>query len=188
MLMPFLRDENVIVLDFLPRGHAAGRQESLAQVIGNKYFSLLEVVVRKDVSFKSGDTAYIGESKRDQIDHIKRRITIRDLTTFAKSELPFVVEKLVKENEEKFVNFFNTSRPISTRLNQLELLPGVGKKHMWDIIKERKNGEFKSFKDISERIKLMPDPANIVIKRIMEELESDNIRYRLFVAGPVRRY
>jgi putative nucleotide binding protein len=188
MVMPFLRDENVIVLDFLPRGHATGRQEPLAQVIGNKYFSLLEVVVRKDVTLKPGEVVYIGESKRDHIDHIKRRITIKDLTTFAKSELPFIVEKLVKENEEKFVNFFNTCRPISTRLHQLELLPGVGKKHMWDIIKERKKGEFKSFKDISQRIKLMPDPANIIIKRVMEELEDDNIRYRLFVAGPVRRF
>jgi len=188
MIMPFLRDENVIVLDFLPRGHATGRQEPLAQVIGNKYFSLLEVVVRKDVNIKSGDVVYIGESKRDHIDHIKRRITIKDLTTFARSELPFVVEKLVKENEPRFVNFFNNARPISTRLHQLELLPGVGKKHMWDIINERKKGEFKSFEDIRKRIKLMPDPVNAIIKRIMEELESNIVRYRLFVAGPVRRF
>jgi putative nucleotide binding protein len=186
--MPFLRDENIIVLDFLPRGHAIGRQEPLAQVIGIKYFSLLEVVVRRDVTLKSGDKSYIGDAKRDHIDHIKRRITTKDLTTFARSELPFVVEKLVKENEQRFVNFFNTAQPISTRLHQLELLPGVGKKHMWDIINDRKNGEFKSFDDIKKRIKLMPDPMNAVIKRIMEELEDDNIRYRLFVAGPVRRF
>jgi len=99
-----------------------------------------------------------------------------------------VVEKLVKENEPRFVNFFNNARPISTRLHQLELLPGVGKKHMWDIINERKKGEFKSFEDIRKRIKLMPDPVNAIIKRIMEELESNIVRYRLFVAGPVRRF
>lgn len=186
--MPFLKDENVIVLDFLPRGHATGRQEPLAQVIGEKYFSLLEVVVKKEIAIKSGDKIYIGDAKRDHVEHIKRRITTKDLTSFARSELPFVVEKLVKENEEKFVNFFNNARPITTRLHQLELLPGVGKKHMWDIIKERKKGEFKSFSDIKNRIKLMPDPASSVIKRVMEELEGDNIRYRLFVTGPVRRF
>ena len=186
--MPILKDENVIVLDFLPRGHASGRQEPIAQVLGIKYFSLLELVVKRDVILKPNDAVYIGDSKRDHIDHIKRRITIKDLTSFAKSELPFLVEKLVKDNEKKFVNFFNTARPISTRLHQLELLPGVGKKHMWDIIKERKNGEFKSFEDIKKRIKLMPDPKSAVIKRIMEELEGNNIRYRLFVAGPVRRF
>ena len=186
--MPILKDENVIVLDFLSRGHATGRQEPIAQVIGVKYFSLLELVVKRDINLKQGDVVYIGESKRDHIDHIKRRITIKDLTSFARSELPFIVEKLVKENEQRFVNFFNNSRPVSTRLHQLELLPGVGKKHMWDIINERKKGEFKSFNDIKKRIKLMPDPQSAVIKRIMEELESDNIRYRLFVAGPVRRF
>jgi len=73
--MPFLKDENVIVLDFLPRGHATGRQEALAQVIGEKYFSLLEVVVRKGAILKPGDKAYIGDAKRDHIDHIKRRVT-----------------------------------------------------------------------------------------------------------------
>ncbi len=184
----FLKDENVIVLDFLPRGHSIGRQEPIAQVIGIKYFSLLEVVVKPDVVLKNGDVVYIGDDKRDKIDHIKRRITVNDLTSFSKSELPFVVEKLVKENEAKFVSFFNTARPLSTRLHQLELLPGVGKKHMWDIIGERKNGEFKSFEDIKKRIKLMPDPMSSVIKRIMEELQDDNIRYRLFVAGPVKRF
>ncbi len=186
--MPILKDENVIVLDFLPRGHATGRQEPIAQVIGVKYFSLLEVVVKRDVTLKPGDVVYIGNAKRDHIDHIKRRITIKDLTSFARSELPFIIEKLVKENEERFVNFFNTARPISTRLHQLELLPGVGKTHMWDIIEERKRGPFKSFEDIKKRIKLMPDPQKSIIKRIMEELESDSIRYRLFVAGPVRRF
>lgn len=184
----FLKDENVIVLDFLPRGHSTGRQEPIAQVMGNKYFSLLEVVVKPDVNLKNGDLVYIGESKRDQVDHIKRRINVSDLTSFAKSELPFVIEKLVKENEAKFVNFFNTAQPISTRLHQLELLPGVGKKHMWDIIEERKKGPFTNFEDIKKRIKLMPDPMSSVIKRIMEELENDDVRFRLFVAGPVKRF
>jgi putative nucleotide binding protein len=184
----FLKDDNVIVLDFLPRGHSTGRQEPIAQVIGTKYFSLLEVVVKQDMILKNGDLVYIGDEKRDKIDHIKRRLSINELTSFSKSEIPFVVEKMVKENEAKFVNFFNTAQPLSTRLHQLELLPGVGKKHMWDIIDERKKGPFTSFDDLKNRIKLMPDPMNSVIRRIMEELEDDDIRYRLFVAGPVKKF
>ena len=187
--MPFLRDDNVIVLDFLPRGHAVGRGEPIAQVLGDKYFSLLEVVIRREMTLKSGDKIYIGEGKRDHVDHIKGRISVKDLTTFARSELPYVVEKMVKENEQRFVDFFNKAQPISTRLHQLELLPGVGKKHMWDIIEDReKNGPFKDFEDVKKRIRLMPDPATSVIKRIMEELENDEVRYRLFVAGPPKRF
>ncbi|MFH1229640.1 MAG: DUF655 domain-containing protein [Candidatus Aenigmatarchaeota archaeon] len=187
-MQQFLRDENVVVLDFLPRGHSTGRLEPIAQVIGDKYFSLLEVVVKKDVILKTGDRTYIGDSKREQIDHIKRRISINELTSFSKSELPFMVEKLVKENEPRFVEFFTKSQPISTRLHQLELLPGIGKKHLWDIIDERKKGPFTSFEDIKARIKLMPDPAVSVIKRVMEEMENDEIRFRLFVAGPTKKF
>ncbi|MBR9682309.1 MAG: DUF655 domain-containing protein [Candidatus Aenigmarchaeota archaeon] len=184
-----LRDENVIVLDFLPRGHSSGKGEPIAQVLGIKYFSLLEVVAKIDTTMKHGDKVYIGEGERDQVDHIKRRIRINDLTNFSRSELTYVVEKIVADDEERFINFFNNAQSISTRIHQLELLPGVGKKHMWDIINERKKGVFKDFDDLKARVKLLPDPRASIVKRIMEEIENENERYRLFVAGrPVRRY
>ncbi|MDD5416974.1 MAG: DUF655 domain-containing protein [Candidatus Aenigmarchaeota archaeon] len=184
----FLKDDNVVVLDFLPTGHASGRKEPIAQVIGENYFSLLEVVIKQGVIVKNGDKLYIGEGKRDIVDHIKRRIDVNELTSFAKSEIPFLVEKIVSGNEAKFVEFFNTARPVSTRLHQLELLPGVGKKHMWSVIEERKKGKFTSFEDIRNRINLMPDPKGSVIKRIIEEIENENERYRLFVAGKPRQF
>ena len=55
-------------------------------------------------------------------------------------------------------------------MHQLELLPGLGKKHMWEIIDERKFEPFKSFEDIKKRIKLMPDPKKIIINRILKEI------------------
>ena len=174
-----LKDENVVVLDFLASGHATGRREPIAQVLGLKYFSLLELVIKKDVVVKNGDSLYIGEDKREKVDHIKRRIEVKDLTTFAKSELPFIVKKIVNEDEKRFAEFFNTARPLSTRLHQLELLPGVGKKHMWQIIEERKKGAFKNFTDVKSRINLLPDPKEAIIKRIMEELENENERYNI---------
>lgn len=184
-----MRDEYVVVLDFLPKGRSGYRKpEPLAQVLGEKYFSLLEVIVKDDAIVKQGDKIYIGEGERKEVDHIKRRIKINDLTTFSHSELPFMVENIVKTNQERFVQIFNTAQPISTRQHQLELLPGIGKKHMWDIIAERKKGPFKDFEDLHKRVKLLPDPQQMIIKRILEELEDDNIRYRMFVAGPPRRF
>lgn len=184
-----MRDDNVVVLDFLATGKGGDRRaEPVAQVIGMKFFSLLEIIPKRDVKLAPGEKVYIGEGERDKVDHIKRRITTMDLTTFAKSELPFVVEKLVKEDEQKFVGFFNVSQPISTRLHQLELLPGIGKKHMWDVINERKKGPFKSFDDLKNRVKLLPDPIGMIVKRILQEIEDEEVRYRLFVAGPIRRF
>jgi len=95
-------------------------------------------------------------------------------------ELERLIENIVKEREKEFVNFFNKCGPISTRLHTLEILPGIGKKHMWDIINERKIKPFESFEDIKKRIALIPDPKQSIIKRIFEELEEKD-KYKLFV-------
>jgi putative nucleotide binding protein len=87
---------------------------------------------------------------------------------------------MVHENPQKFVDFFNTAQPLTTRMHQLELLPGVGKKHMWEIIDARDENPFDTFEDIKKRVKLMPDPEKAIIKRIMEEL-SGSEKHRLFV-------
>ncbi len=183
-----LRDDVVIVLDFLQHGHPNDRRpEPVAQVIGKNYFSLLEVVLRQDLTAKLGDELYIGEGKREKVDHIRGRISASKLTAFARSELSSVVENIVNSNEQRFVDFFNKADSLTTRMHQLELLPAVGKKHMWDIIAERKKGPFKSFDDVKARIKLLQDPKGIIIKRIIEEIENDDERYRAFVMGPPKR-
>lgn len=78
------------------------------------------------------------------------------------------------------VEFFNKAQPLSTRMHQLELLPGVGKKHMWQIVEERHGEPFTSFEDIKKRVKLMPDPKKTIIRRILAELEGTE-KYHLFV-------
>jgi putative nucleotide binding protein len=60
------------------------------------------------------------------------------------------------------------------------LLPGLGKKHMWEIIEARRDEPFKDFEDMKKRVKLMPDPEKLVLKRILNELEGKEKHY-LFV-------
>jgi putative nucleotide binding protein len=178
---PIRKDEWAIVLDFLSHGHSSmDRSQPVAHVMGEEYFSLLEVIIRDDVSLKTDDRIYIGDGKRDKVKYIRGRIAIDDLTVSARGELEDVIEKIIKKNPEKFILFFNKSCNISTRLHQLELLPGIGKRHLWAIINERKVGEFKSFGDIKKRVPLLPDPEKMIIKRIIDELE-DNDKYRIFV-------
>ena len=107
-------------------------------------------------------------------------MSIEKLTKTGTSELEFVIKDLVKKNENKFVDYFNKSRPLTTRMHQLELLPGLGKKHMWQILEERKEKPFESFKEIKKRIKLMPDPEKIIIKRIISEIKGKE-KHRVFV-------
>jgi putative nucleotide binding protein len=176
-----LKDEYIIVLDFLSRGHADSRRaEPTVQGIGNTFLSLLEVVLKPDIIVKPGDLLYIGEKKREKVKYIKGRIKYDDLTSFAKKELEDVIDSIIEKNEKRFVEFFNRATPISTRMHSLELLPGIGKKHLWRIIDERKKKKFESFKDIKNRVEMLPDPKRMIKKRIIEELKESD-RHRLFV-------
>jgi len=67
------------------------------------------------------------------------------------------------------------------RMHQLELIPGFGKKHMWEVLEARKIKLFAGFDDLKERVKLLPDPKAAVVKRIMSELEGKE-KYRLFTS------
>ncbi|MHA1271670.1 MAG: DUF655 domain-containing protein [Candidatus Helarchaeota archaeon] len=183
-------EDYVIVLDYLPRGHAETRahtfkSEPIIQSIGINYFTLLELVPRKSYkhNIKIRDKLYIGSGQRDAVDHIKGRISYDELTANAKFELEEVVLSIIRENEKKFVDFFNNARSITTRKHQLELLPGIGKKLMWEIINARKSKPFDSFKDISERVSKIGDPDLMIFKRILMELENTD-KYYLFIRPP----
>ena len=179
------KEENAIVLDFLPNGYALDdrpmyMKTPIAQVLGREHFVLLELVPKRGVHLQLYEEVYIGEGKRDKIHHIVGKIPSSKLTRTADSELEFVVRDIIKNNEKQFVDFFNNARPLSTRMHQIELLPGVGKKHMWEIINAREEKPFENFKDLKKRVKLIPDPEKLIVKRILEELEGTE-KHRLFV-------
>jgi putative nucleotide binding protein len=154
----------------------------MAQVVGEKFFNLLEVAIKEDKTVKVGDRLYIGDDKRDHVKYIKSRIGYRELTNFSKGEIKDIVGTLVSQDEKHFADFFNRAGPITTRLHSLELLPGIGKKHLWNILTERRKKPFEDFTDLRKRVEMLPDPKNMVIKRVLEELEGKD-RHRIFVAS-----
>lgn len=179
------RDEYALVLDFLPNGYSFDKRPmhikpAIVQALGRQSLALLELVPQKDVHVQPYEEVYIGDGKRDKIAHVLGRLPVSKLTGTAKGELEFAIKELVKKNEQRFVAFFNTAQPLSTRMHQLELLPGLGKKHMWEILEQRDEKKFESFADLKKRVKLMPDPEKILAKRVLSELEG-NEKYQLFV-------
>ncbi|MBI4149077.1 DUF655 domain-containing protein [Candidatus Woesearchaeota archaeon] len=181
------KEEYAVTLDFLPNGYPfdtkpSHRKTPIVQAIGKEHFTILELVPKKDIFLQPLEEVYIGDGKRDKIHHINGKLAVERLTPTAAAELKFVVKSLVEQNESRFVEFFNTARPLTTRMHQIELLPGVGKKHMWEILEARDEKPFEGFKDIRERVKLMPDPKEVVIRRIMNEL-SGKEKHLMFIDG-----
>lgn len=171
-----VHEEYAVVLDFLPNGYPFDTRPShlktpIVQVLGKSHFVLLELVPKKDIMLQPHQEVYIGEGKREQIHHINGRLSPGKLTRTAKAELEFAIVKAVRENEKRFIEFFNRAPPLSTRMHSLELLPGLGKKRMWEIIEERRNKPFESFSDLKQRVKLIPEPEVTITRRILQELD-----------------
>ena len=180
-------EDYVYILDYLPTGRVGYRRGIIAYGIGESQFTLLELIPKPNVTLSIGERIYVGKdlSKRDKIAKVKGRVNYEDLTPTAHGEIFYIIQDIVKNNEERFVKFFNEAPSITTRFHALELLPGLGKKTMMEILEERKKEPFKSFEDINNRIKSIHAPEKIIAKRVLEELENPNEKYRLFTRPPL---
>lgn len=174
------KEEYAIILDYLPYGYPLEKKMMpIAQAIGSKNFTLLELVPRRGIKLELKEKVYIGESKREKIYYILGRLQNSKLTETAKQQLEEFIEKQITENKQKFVDFFNKADAINTRLHQFELLPGFGRKHTDAILKEREKKAFESLEELKKRVSNLPDPKKAIEKRIIREITGKE-RYNLF--------
>ena len=181
------KEEVAIVLDFLPNGYPFDRRPShkktaVVQAIGKTKFVLLELSPKPEVHLQPDEEVYIGEGKRDKIQHVLGKLAPDRLTHTARSQLDFAVKDIIEKDEARFIGFYNDSKPLTIRMHQLELLPGVGKKHMKEILESREEKPFTSFEDMRNRAKLLPDPKELIVRRIINETLGLE-KHRLFVEG-----
>ncbi|QLG62743.1 DUF655 domain-containing protein [Halorarum salinum] len=175
-----------VILDFLPNGDPADnraphQKPALAYALDTDDFRLfrLQIVDGADVSI--GDGLVVDPEPDPAVVDRMTEIGYDDLTRNAQGELEYAVEELVEREERRFVDFFNDAGPISLRLHQLNLLPGIGKKLRNNILDERKRGPFESFDDVTDRVSGLHHPQDVLVERIMEELRDEDLKYRTFV-------
>jgi len=175
-------EEFAYVLDFMPRGKSVvikGREGPMVQAVGEERLTLLELLAMENQDFEMGEKVKIGKEGREKIVSVLGKLTYEELSSEAKASLPAVVENLVKESEKKYVVYFNDLQPLTPRLHGLELIPGIGKTFMKEIVDMRERQPFTSFDDVQKRVGLR-DPAKMIAKRIVEELSGDS-RVSIFV-------
>ena len=172
------------VLDYLPHGRPGTTRTShtsigVLQLIGESYFTLLEAAPKKDADYNIRDRIFVGKGERALVSHIIGRINYERLTSAAKADLPVVIEEIIKNNEQNIMNFINNSQPVTPRMHSLELIPGIGKRLMFQILEQREREPFKGFDDLKSRINLT-DPLQLIVRRIIEELQGEE-KYNIFV-------
>jgi len=174
------------VLDYLPQGKTVGGTgEGLIQLIGESYFTLLEATVKHDSPIISGTRVYVGKESRDIIQKIIGRVSYDKLTSSAKDNLLDIVKKIITDRESYFITFLNKAGSISIRVHTLDLLPGIGKKTIASILKERDITPFKDFVDVRGRVSGV-DPIAIFAHRIINELKGEE-KYYIFTKPPFRK-
>src|SRR5699024_281212 len=153
-----------VVLDVLPNGRTDDdrpqhRKSPLAYALREDDFRLFE--------FTLTDDADIGFSDRIPLDSeviaASHEMTFDDISNAAHSELEYAVEDVIDRDEDRFVGFYNDAQPITLRLHQLNLLPGIGKKLRNAILDERKRSPFESFADLEDRVGGLHRPKEILI-------------------------
>ncbi|WP_336025136.1 DUF655 domain-containing protein [Halobellus salinisoli] len=175
-----------VVLDHLPHGRADDdrprhRKSPLAYAIGERDFRLFEITLADDADVSIGDRIVIGPTEaRDVVSGFKQ-VMYDDLSNTAGAELEYAIEEIIDTNERRFVDFYNDAQPITLRLHQLNLLPGIGKKLRNNVLDQRKRGPFESFEDLEDRVSGLHRPKEVLIERIIEELRDDDLKYKAFV-------
>jgi putative nucleotide binding protein len=175
-------EEFAYVLDFIQRGRSSiikGREGPIVQALGEERLTLLELLAVENEDFETGEKLRIGREGRAKILSVFGKLAYEDLTSEAKAQLLGVCEIIVKNNEARYVAYFNELQPLTPRLHGLELIPGIGKTFMKTIIELRERQPFASFDDIQNRVGLR-EPAKLVAKRIAEELTGAS-RVNIFV-------
>ncbi|AGB38357.1 DUF655 domain-containing protein [Natronococcus occultus] len=175
-----------VVLDYLAHGLSDDGRPQYAKspagyALDVEDFELYQVAFDEDTRLTIGSEVAIEPTgERDAVVECQA-VEYEELSSGAQTELEYVVEDLVEEHEERFVDFYNDAQPITLRLHQLNLLPGIGKKLRNGILEERKRKPFESFEELSERVSGLHDPSDILVERILEELRDDDLKYRTFV-------
>jgi putative nucleotide binding protein len=171
-----------VVLDMLPTGRPDdGRppqqKSALAYALGEHDFRLTELTLADDTDIGFNDRVRLDDSTIEST----RPIEFDGLSSAATSELEYAIEATIDRDERRFVDFYNDAQPITLRLHQLNLLPGIGKKLRNSVLDERKRKPFESFDDLEERVAGLHRPKEILIERIREELRDEDLKYRIFV-------
>ena len=175
-------EEYAYVLDFVERGKShtvRGREGIIITALGEDRLTLLEILGVENSTFEVGERIYIGKQGRTKVQSVLGKLDYAKISQTAQSEIAGVVQKIITQNEKRFIDYLNHSQPLTPRIHALELIPGIGKTYMKVMLEEREKRKFESFEDLQRRVGLK-DPIKHIAKRIMEEITGE-ARMNLFV-------
>ena len=127
-----------------------------------------------------GSRIYMGidHSKRDVIQDILGFARIRDLSNSASAELPIVIQQIIEDSPDVFVQqFFNRAGNLSLKMHAFELLSGVGNKKALEMVASRGRAGWENFTQLNEDCGI--NASELLAKRFVSEIEDRSLEPRL---------
>ena len=175
-------EEYAYVLDYTSKGRSEtvrGREGVIVTAVGEERLTILEILGSENSIFEIGEKIYIGKEGRTKVQSVLGKLDYENISSSAQNEVTGIVESIVKNNEQRFVDYINNAQPLTPRKHSLELLPGIGKTYLKLILEQISRKKFSDYQDMEERAGLK-DPVHHITKRIMEEITGET-QFHLFV-------
>tara|TARA_B100000029_G_C16959522_1_gene735650 strand:- start:15 stop:590 length:576 start_codon:yes stop_codon:yes gene_type:complete len=175
-------EEYAYVLDYTSKGRSKtvrGREGVIVTAVGEERLTILEILGSENSIFEIGEKIYIGKEGRTKVQSVLGKLDYENISSSAQNEVTGIVESIVKNNEQRFVDYINNAQPLTPRKHSLELLPGIGKTYLKLILEQISRKKFSDYQDMEERAGLK-DPVHHITKRIMEEITGET-QFHLFV-------
>jgi len=101
---PKTTEDNAVILDYLSLGYVKSdmskfKGQAIAQAIGTKYFTLLELAPKEGVDLEIQDTVYIGKGKRDKVHRVLGKLDFENLTATSRIELDYALRDIITSRE-----------------------------------------------------------------------------------------
>ena len=175
-------EEYAYVLDYTSKARSKtvrGREGIIITAVGEERLTLLEILGSENSIFEIGEKIYIGKEGRTKVQSVLGKLDYENISSTAQNEVTSVVESIVQNNEQRFVDYVNNAQPLTPRKHSLELIPGIGKTYLKLILEQISRNKFSDYQDMEERAGLK-DPVHHITKRIMEEITGET-QFHLFV-------
>tara|TARA_B100002052_G_scaffold88508_2_gene81418 strand:+ start:1535 stop:2131 length:597 start_codon:yes stop_codon:yes gene_type:complete len=127
-----------------------------------------------------GNRIYMGidHSQREVVQDVLGFARIRDLSNTASTELPIVIQQMIEDAPEVFIQqFFNRAGNLSLKMHAFELLSGVGNKKAMEMVASRGRVGWENFAQLNEDCNI--NAAELLAKRFVSEIEDRGLQPRL---------
>jgi putative nucleotide binding protein len=152
--------------------------QPLVQAVATTSFALVDVIVTDASALDRGDRLYVGPGAWDRVVEIDRQLTYHALPAVVQGLLGPTIERIIRRNEDRFIEAFNTTMLDDRDGHPLALLPGLSADCREEIIAERSQHRFSDFAALTTRVDCCDHPCALVAERVLLELREGEEAYQ----------